>query len=312
MMEERWHRPGLVWPVILIAVGLGLLFSNLGLLHVNWWELWRLWPLILVLIGLDILSRHSRWATAAVALLTVALLGGLFYLLAAMPQALSPFLAARPGKVVVHPVTEDLAGARQVSVAIHMGLGDLRLSALGDSTHFFEGNLNYPQAWGAAPYVSYKVNGDQGRLVLESRGGAGWVFPFSDNPSGESWAIRLSPQVPLDIDVDAGASSSLLDLSRLRVTGLRVKAGVGRMEVLFPAEGERITARVEGGVGELVLRVPESMAAQVRVDGGLGGTQFSERFRKIDDHTYETAGFASAANRLEVRVQGGVGSLRVQ
>ena len=312
MKEERWHRPGLVGPIVLIIVGLVLLLSTLGLLQVSWWELWRLWPLLLVLAGLDILSRHSRWASALVAIVTLALVAGVFYLLVTRPEPLRPFFAPRADALVVHPVSQDLGGARRVKVDLHMGVGDLRLSALSDSPHLLEGYLNYPKRWGAAPHISYRVSGGEGQLVIESRSKRGWAIPFTGHSSGESWTLQLSREVPLSIELDAGASSSVLDLSHLQLGDLRVKAGVGRMEVLFPAEGDRMAAQVEGGVGELVLWIPRSVAARIRVEGGLGTSQIDGRFAQVADGTYESPGYATAASRLEVVVEGGVGALTVQ
>lgn len=315
MIETRWHRPGLFVPILLITIGVGLLLANLGLLRIGWWDLWRLWPLLLILLGLDILSRSSRWATAAVTVVTLALISGVFYLLVTRPEPLAPYLSAEAGSQVdrvTYPLTKNLGRAQQVTVDIHMGLGNLHVDALQDSAHLVEGSLDYPRRWGAPPYVSYAVSNGRGRLVLRSQSRWAWIAPFSSQPNSEDWTIGLSREVPLSIELDAGASSSTLDLSHLQVTDLRVKAGVGRMDILFPAEGKDMTARLEGGVGELVLRIPESLAAHIRVNGGLGNKELAERFVQVEDDVYETNGYASAENRVEIRVDGGLGTLRVQ
>ncbi len=313
MAEQRWHRPGLVGPAILILIGGLLLLGNLGLLHVDWWQLWRLWPVVLILIGLDILARHSRWGSALLAVVILALLGGLFYLLVAAPGPLLPALSGPQARLVLQPESVDLGGARQVDVDIRMGAGRLDVAALSDSPRLFEGDLRYPEAWGGqAPRVSYDVSAGRGRLVLESRSRYFWAIPFGSSPGGEDWKVRLTREVPLNITVDAGASTSLLDLRHLQLGELSVNAGVGRMEVYFPAEGEGMTARIEGGVGALVLHVPESVEARVSVSGGLGGKTVSGRFRASGDNVYQTAGYGSGANQLEIHVEGGLGSLRVE
>lgn len=312
MVEERWRRPGLVGPMLLIILGVVLLLSTLGLLDVRWWELWRFWPLLLVLAGLDILSRHSRWASAAVGVLILGLVAGVLYLLVSRPQPLRPFPAARTGALVVNPVREELGRAERVELDIDLGVGELHLSALEGSEELLEGYLNYPERWGREPLLSYRLEGDVGRLRLESRTREGWFLPFLGGPRGEEWSLGLSRRVPLSITIDAGASSSVLDLRYLRLEDLTVKAGVGRMEVLFPTEGARMRAQIEGGVGEVVLRIPESVAARVKVEGGLGGKHFDSRFHEAGAGTYETEGYAGSANRLEVTVEGGVGALRVQ
>ncbi|MBC8335586.1 MAG: hypothetical protein ISR59_11945 [Anaerolineales bacterium] len=56
--NHRKHRPGLLWPFILIAIGIAFLFQNLGLLGGSVWNsLIRLWPLLLILLGLNDLIR---------------------------------------------------------------------------------------------------------------------------------------------------------------------------------------------------------------------------------------------------------------
>ncbi len=310
MSDRRWHRPGMVGPILLIAIGLLLLLSNLGRLQFNWWDLWRLWPLILVLIGLDILSRHSRLASALVAVVTLALIGGGVYYLLTRPEPLRPLADVGSGPHATRTVTEDLGGAKEVTVNLHMGVGQLRLTDLSDSSHLFEGSLNYPTGW-SAPEVRYDVQGERGQLTIEGRNRTAWGFYFPGSPNGDDWQVRLSREVPLILDVDGGASSSSLDLRHLTVRELRIGSGVGRMEITFPAEGQNVVARVDGGVGELVLHIPETMPARIRIDGGLGGQQLASRFTRVGEHTYESASYAGAANRLDISIHGGVGSVRV-
>lgn len=311
MVEERRHRPGLMGPILLITLGIILLLSSLGLLQVSLWELWRLWPLLLVLAGLDILSSHSRWGSALAAVLGIGVVGLVLLLLVAMPEPLRPFLS-RDGDLVINPIHQDLGSVERAEVDLTLGFGELYLSDLEDSSRLFDGRLNYPQRWGSAPRVSYEVSDGVGRLRLASRSQGVWAVPFGSSSRGEQWAVRLSRRVPLSIKVDAGASSSVLDLSHLQLAGLRVKAGVGRMEVRFPAEGERMTATIEGGVGELVLRIPESVAVRIEVEGGLGAKHLGSRFEPAGADVFETPGYGTAANRLEISVDGGLGTLRVE
>ena len=67
------RRRSVVWPSILIGLGIILLLQNFGLLSWSMWaSLWRFWPLILVLIGLELFLQGS--ARALVGLLLGALL----------------------------------------------------------------------------------------------------------------------------------------------------------------------------------------------------------------------------------------------
>jgi hypothetical protein len=66
-MKVHRHRRSLVGPVILIGLGMIFLMDNLGLLDRTVWALLgTVWPLLLVAIGLDLLfGRRSGGAVEA-------------------------------------------------------------------------------------------------------------------------------------------------------------------------------------------------------------------------------------------------------
>ncbi|MCL6429629.1 MAG: DUF5668 domain-containing protein [Anaerolineae bacterium] len=309
--EDHRPRPGLFWPLALVTAGVLLLLSNLGLVRVAWWELWRLWPLLLVFVGLDILSRHSVWAGAIVAVIALAVVGWAVYLMCTSPRPASPLYTLGSDELVATRVTESLGDAREVEVDLRMSVGELHLAALEDSPHLLEADLSYPRQGALAPRVSYGVSSGRGHLRIESRRNEAELASLLLRPMGEIWKVGLSREVPLSIRLEPGASSAILDLSRLRLRELYVDAGAGRLDVRFPAEGANMAARIEGGVGEVVLSVPESLPARIRVDGGLRSIQASSRFVRQGE-AYETAGFAGAESRLDVLIDGGVGLLRIE
>jgi len=57
-VQKKRYRGSLVFPILLIAVGVVLLLNTLGLLPGNFWDgVWRLWPVLLIAIGLDGILR---------------------------------------------------------------------------------------------------------------------------------------------------------------------------------------------------------------------------------------------------------------
>jgi hypothetical protein len=75
------------WPTLLIAAGAVLLLTNVGYLpKISWSRLWRFWPVLLIAMGLDTLfSRRSMFGSIIGALLILALLGGVIYVVAFTP-----------------------------------------------------------------------------------------------------------------------------------------------------------------------------------------------------------------------------------
>ena len=54
MSNNHSHRPNILWPAILIVVGLAFLFQNLGLLGSNLWDsIFKFWPLLLIVLGIN-------------------------------------------------------------------------------------------------------------------------------------------------------------------------------------------------------------------------------------------------------------------
>jgi phage shock protein C len=59
--EKMERRPGFVGPLLLIMIGFILLFNKMGLIHwESWGSLWHYWPVILILWGIEILARHTE------------------------------------------------------------------------------------------------------------------------------------------------------------------------------------------------------------------------------------------------------------
>jgi hypothetical protein len=62
----------------------------------------------------------------------------------------------------------------------------------------------------------------------------------------------------------------------------------------------------------VTITIPSGVAARIRADSGLGGIRIDEtRFPK-SGKMYESADFASATNKIEVEVDGGVGSITIR
>jgi hypothetical protein len=79
-MEPVKSRNSLFGPVLLIGLGILFLFSNLGVLDLDFWSiLFRFWPVLLIAVGLDILlgRRSGVGALLALLLLALVILGGL-------------------------------------------------------------------------------------------------------------------------------------------------------------------------------------------------------------------------------------------
>ena len=300
--EKRGDRrfPSLVWPVLLITAGVLFLLSNMGLLDVNFWELWRLWPVLLILAGLEIfLGRRSLVGSIIVLVITIAVVAGVVIFLVAAPDVLAPSVSEG-----VSQISEPLEVVEQASLEVDFAAGQLDITTLSDSSSLIEGHLQL--ATGRRPAWEIDRQGDRADMTLAYKRG----FESLNWPDGEEWDLRLSPEVSFSLDVNLGAGVARIDLTGLEVQDLSVDAGASQTTVIFPQEGD-FSARVDGGVGQLALEIPRQMAARIRVDRGLSALDISPRFDKEGD-IYLTDDWSTNENRVDLEVDIGVGLVTVR
>ena len=130
-------------------------------------------------------------------------------------------------------------------------------------------------------------------------------------PHGRTWSIGLSGDVPLSLEIDAGASHSRLDLSGLVLTDMKLSVGASATEISLPAGTGTTRVKIEAGAASVDVRIPPESAARVRWEGGLS-TLNIDRSRFVQSgKVYETLDYAAAPDRLDIDVESGVGSVTV-
>ncbi|MGZ9160341.1 MAG: hypothetical protein ACXW4T_04165, partial [Candidatus Limnocylindrales bacterium] len=81
--------------------------------------------------------------------------------------------------------------------------------------------------------------------------------------------------------------------------------------VLLPRAAGVTTVKAEAGAASLTLEVPSGVAARIRSRMALGSSSIDEtRFPRVGD-IYQSVDYGTAENRVDLDLQGGVGSVRV-
>ncbi len=80
----------------------------------------------------------------------------------------------------------------------------------------------------------------------------------------------------------------------------------------MPAQAGLTRARIESGAASVKVRIPDGVAARIYGQMGLGTLDVDSHRFPSRAGVYESSDFATAANRVEIAVEGGVGSVEVR
>jgi len=298
MPESERRSRGVIGPVLLILVGIGLLLKQLGILAVDWSSLWRLWPILLILFGLDIILGRTRWGSVLMVILAVVAL-------TAATAFWQPVTTSR--QRMEHEIfVQSAQGVEKAVIAIEVGVGQLELVELQEPGNLYLVEVAYDGAR-AKPSQRAVIEGREARVTLKSGDEGGRSVGARFN---EEWRVALNPDVPMQLDLKGGVNTARLDLTGLTLTRVNVNLGVGDVRLTL-AERGAYEAYINGGVGAVVVEIPDGLEARIRADGGLGTINVASKYERQGRY-FVTEGYADADNRVDLDIDGGVGSITIR
>ena len=295
--RRREHRGGGVFgPVLLIAIGLLFLASNLGYLGpVSWFQLLQLWPLLLVLGGIDL--AIGRRAPVLALLIAIVVIGGAVAL-----------VAAQPGFVFGGP--RAIGGEAGITVP-RGAVRTLELRVAG-------GAARYTIGGGATALVEAVSDRSDLRLVEDRRSGDAATVRLEQSDQPFTFAggrgnvdIKVASDVALTLRFDAGAGDFTVDLRDLKVRELRSATGAAAMRVVLPRPDGDIPIRLDSGASSITVEVPDGVEARVSTSGLASTRSASGRFTGRGNDL-ESPGYATARDRVTVTIKAGASSVTVR
>lgn len=196
----------------------------------------------------------------------------------------------------------DLQGAAQLAFDFDHGGGSVQINGGAPAGVAVSGT----QAQG----MEIKSQRVGERLDVEIDAGPSFI-PFLGPDSG-GWRFWLSEQVPLTLDVDAGASSLDFALTLLKVTNLKVDMGASTLQLKLPANAGYTYIEINAGAATLDISTPPGVALRLRTK--QEATSFNidlSRFPLQSSGLYQSADYESAANKVEITLSGGANTVKI-
>jgi len=157
------------------------------------------------------------------------------------------------------------------------------------------------------PRVDYSESGDQGELSVTQQGEK---TPVGNQLINE-WDIRLSNDIPMNLAIHTGAGQSELALGGMNLADLEVKTGAGTTHIDLSGEWQQdVNVSIEGGVGELIVKLPSQTGVRVNMDTALVSVT-TNGLQKDGDH-YINAAYGTSEHTLSLDITAGVGSVSLE
>ena len=208
----------------------------------------------------------------------------------------------RPVSSAEETFSIPLGGAKSVKYKFSHGAGQIQISGGAPSGQALVGT----SATGMNQHS--QLNGD--RLEVKVEAGPSFV-PFI-GPSQGIWQFKLTQEVPVTLSMEAGASQIDIDVRDVSASRVELKTGASSSNVTVPAHGASILD-IEAGAASINIRVPKATAARIRVKDGMTSMNVdTNRFPQLDSGMYQSPNFDTSADRAEINIEGGLGSVSIK
>ena len=293
-----YRNRGLLFPLVLIALGVIVLLANTGVLSPEALQrLGDLWPLLLVILGLQLILNHTlprQQATliglAATAVIVIAALA-----YAALAPA-APFGTRQANS------SANLGGLSAATLDLNYSgaTADIQAGGLGDA--LYQAHVDYP---GSENPPTISLDHQSGTLEISDSSS---FSPFRLFGSSQRHVlITLTDRIPWTIQVGGGAANLRLDLRRLQLSKLEVSGGANRLDGQLPSPKGTVSIAISGGASNVTLRAPSGSEWRVSVSGGVSAVTINGSTSGSfgGDVQRQSPGFASATDRFDIEINGG-------
>ena len=248
-MTRRRRQGSLVFPLVLVFLGLMFLLINLGVVDRGIWSsIIRFWPVLLILMGIDtLLRRSSAGAAFGTVLSTVVLIAAgitLFHLFAPASWTSE-----------TQPFSHSVDGASVAEVMLSCRDCSMELYAVPASDTLISGHLTLRRDEKLTESV--RISNETIRYQLESEY---WLpFPLLAERGILLWEAGLNDSIPLTLSLQTDGAVDL-DLTGLQISSVDISTGDERCQITL-SQASSATLFLSGDRFEVL--VPHDVAVRV-------------------------------------------------
>jgi hypothetical protein len=346
--SKRKDRPSFILPIVLIAVGVVFLLSNLGFVKDNFWNtMWRIWPLIFIIIGLDSLFRRNEIAGPVfmiglgtiILLSSVGLVGWrvwdiLWRLWPILLVAIGLEIIAGRRYLWVSILIVGLMVTALVGVLWVFGRSQFRAESLKISTishplgEIDDANISISPVVG--DLTIDVLNGTNGLITgrLGGEGGQGVYTDYyvTDNAGVFSigsqsfmnfpgtqfwdWDFYLTNQIPLELNLSMGVGNMNADLSNLILQSVVINQAIGEVNLTL-TDRDDYRAELSQAIGSIIVELPEDSGVRIKINRAISALRLPSNVEQKGDHYY-SQNYETSEFKIDLEVNQAIGSIEIR
>lgn len=280
--------------LFLLAIGLIWLLLSFNLISlpavVNSFIV--LWPLIFVVIGVNVIFRRKAAVRGISWLLFFALIIGY----SCFAESKITIDDKNSNNKTISEKMDSEIESRKMSIK----LGATEIKVDSDTEKLFEASV--PES------TKYFKNGSDNEIICFKKDD---YIPlnFLNNP--HSYKFHLNEKVDWDLEIDAGATSGTIDLSKLKIGKLDLDLGFGSMDLNFGNLSEKTEVSIDAGFSSVKAYVPKSSGVRIKVDNGIGSSNVKDFGWEKQGGYYISPNYEKAENKIDMKVDSGFSSFKM-
>ncbi len=237
-LNDLIRREGIAWPILLIGAGTFLLLNNFGPQSwISWTQLFQLWPVLLIAGGIDLMFKgQSGWLAILGILLSVVLIGGAIWF------ASGDFYVSADYDEVYQTYGSEVDLS---DIDLSLGFGELILTSESDQGVLITGSItpdnNLEQITESKTQVSYRLENNTPSIFPNTIGwelGLTDAIPLTlsvDNGVGE--VFLALERLDLDsLDANQGVGRLVIRLPEESSQDILIKQAIGAIHIQIPAD----------------------------------------------------------------------------
>jgi len=290
--------------VIFICCGIVLLLNTLDYVSWSvWFKILSLWPVLIIAIGIELIFRKTFLSFLAILspiILILAILGPVYFSYDQWTRGVS-WAKNYEWKV---PFQGHI---NKVKVTVEFKAGELEIAS--DTLNLVNASLDY---WNKRPEVDYIFSDLDSTARIKIRAGRReWTEWVWKGWRRHEWDIRLNPNVPLELELSSKAGEVDLNLTDLKVDDISLNLKACDLRVKF-GKKELIKCRIDSDASHITILIPEESGIKIESKANLTSTDFSGELSVYqEDETYRSENFESSLYKIDLFLEGSVSTLEV-